>query len=454
MAVTPKITDSAALDNIPRGGAEKRRISTFSALRYHNYRLWFFGQMISLMGTWMQSMAQGWVVYELTGSKLLLGTISFVGSVPTLFLMLPAGVVADRIPKKNVLLATQTAMMVLAFILAALSATRVLQVWHIAVLAVGLGIANAFDAPARQSLAVEMVEDRRDLMNAIALNSTMFNIGRIAGPALAGIVLAAWGATWCFFLNGVSFIAVIIALAAMRLPDVPKASRSETMTAQIMVGLRYAWGNVSVRTIISVMGTASLFAMSYAVLFPALAADIFHEGEGGLAALTATMAGGALVGSLTVASLSEYPRKGRMLTVGNIVLPAALLIFAFLPSLAPALFGPAFSLGARMEWLGMSFSPLFIASLVMLLVTGWGAMVQNATANTLVQSIVPDQLRGRVMSVYSLVFFGSMPFGSLQMGALAQALGPSMGIAIGAGMALLFSLFILIAVPKVRQLEV
>lgn len=455
MAVAPKIKDPPALEGTPeRHAGERRRASTFAALRHRNYRLWFFGQMISLMGTWMQSMAQGWVVYQLTGSRLLLGMISFVGTVPTLFLMLPAGVLADRLSKKQVLLATQTMMMLLAFILAVLAGTKVLQVWQIALLSVGSGIANSFDAPARQALAVEMVEDRRDLMNAIAMNSTMFNIGRIAGPALAGIVLAQWGATWCFALNGVSFLAVIAALAAMRLPDLPRASRSETVGAQIMVGLRYVWGSITVRTIIAVMGVASLFAMSYAVLFPALAADVFHEGEGGLAALTAAMGAGALIGSLTVASLGEYRRKGVLLTAGNILFPLALLLFAFLPSVAPAVLGRVFGLGFRVGWLGLTFSPLFVVSLLTLLVVGWGAMVQNATANTLVQSIVPDEIRGRVMSVYMLVFFGSMPFGSLQMGALAQVLGPSVGIAIGAAVALAFAVFTLLAVPKVRQLEI
>ena len=206
------------------------------------------------MGTWMQSVAQGWLVYELTGSKLALGTISFAGSIPTLFLLLPAGAVADRITRRRLMMMTQSAMMVLAFILALLAATRTLQVWHIAVLAFMLGVANSFDAPARQSLAVEMVEDRRDLQNAIALNSTMFNLARVVGPAIGGFVLAELGATWCFALNGLSFVAVLIALLGMRLPDAVNASRTERLTAQIGTGLRYVWGHAEVRAIIALVG--------------------------------------------------------------------------------------------------------------------------------------------------------------------------------------------------------
>src|SRR5512136_771458 len=198
--------------------AASRLSSTFSALRHRNFRLWFIGQTLSMVGTWMQSVAQGWLVFQLTGSEFALGAISFIGTLPTLFLMLPAGALADRIPRRQVLLVTQTAMMLFAFILAILAATHVLQVWHVGVLAACLGIANSFDAPARQALAVEMVEDQRDLTNAIALNSTIFNLARVVGPAIGGAVLAALGATWCFALNGLSFLAVIAALLMMRLP--------------------------------------------------------------------------------------------------------------------------------------------------------------------------------------------------------------------------------------------
>jgi MFS family permease len=434
--------------------AETRKAAMFAALRHRNYRLWFFGQMLSLMGTWMQRVAQSWVVYQLTGSELALGTIAFIGSLPTLLLMLPAGVIADRMPKRKVLIVAQAAMMCLAFTMAILSGTGVLQVWHIMALAVGLGIANSFDAPARQSLAVEMVDDRRDLMNAIAMNSTMFNIARIVGPALGGIILAAVGTTWCFALNGLSFIAVIVALLLMRLPNVGKASHKEPVRAQIVEGLRYVWQNVSVRTIIGVVGVASLSIGSYAVLFPAFAADVFGVDATGLGALNACMGAGSLIGALTVAALGSYRHKGRLLTIGNLAFPAAVLLFALSGSLAPALFGGGLSASSRVTFLGATFPPFYLLGLLMLVGTGWGWIVQNAMANTLVQSIVPDHLRGRVMSAYMLMFFGTSPFSSLIIGSLAQALGPAAGVAVGAASALGFALFTLVAVPKVRRLEI
>jgi len=446
----PPSTDRATA----AGGSAPYRASTFAAMRYRNYRLWFFGQMISQMGTWMQSVAQGWVVYRLTGSELALGTISFAGSAPTLLLMLPAGVLADRVPKRRVLLFTQTAMMLLAVILAVLAGTDALRVWHIVVLSVCLGIANSFDAPARQSLAVEMVDDRRDLMNAIAMNSMLFNIARIVGPSLAGIILASLGATWCFALNALSFVAVICALLAMRLPDMPRASRAEPMARQLAEGLRYVWRNVNVRTIIAVVGIASISIGSYSVLFPAFAADVFRTGASGLGWLNASMGAGALIGALTVASLGSYRRKGRLLTIGNLAFPAAVLLFAGTAALAPAMAGGGGSLSALATVQGMAFTAPFALGLLTLVGCGWSVMMQNSMANTLVQTMVPDELRGRVMSAYMLVFFGSAPFGSLLMGSLAQALGPAAGVAIGAVVALSFALFTVFAVPRLRQLVI
>jgi MFS family permease len=377
------------------------------------------------MGTWMQSVAQGWLVYELTGSKLALGTISFAGSIPTLFLLLPAGAVADRIPRRRLMMMTQSAMMVLAFILALLAATRTLQVWHIAVLAFMLGVANSFDAPARQSLAVEMVEDRRDLQNAIALNSTMFNLARVVGPAIGGFVLAELGATWCFALNGLSFVAVLIALLGMRLPDAVNASRTERLTAQIGTGLRYVWGHAEVRAIVAMVGISTLFGFSYSVLLPAYAADVLHVGEAGLGGLNAAVGVGALIGALTVATLSRSRYKGWQLAAGSFLFPLGLLSFAF--------------------------SRSFSLSLVCLALVGFGFVSQNATSNTLVQGIVPDELRGRVMGVYSLMFFGTTPFGSLLAGSLAQAFGPTIGVIVGAGVTLVFALIVFIFVPSLRR---
>ena len=407
--------------------AKLRWPNTFAALRHRNYRLWFFGQTVSLMGTWMQSVAQGWLVYVLTGSELTLGVISFLGALPTLFLMLPAGAIADRVSKRSLLLLTQTVMTVQAFVLASLAETNTLRMWHVGLLSFVLGVANSFDAPARLALTVEMVEDRRDLMNAIALNSAMFNMARVVGPALGGVLLASLGAAWCFALNGLSFLAVLIALWLMRFPAVQQTLQSEPLAAQVKAGLSHVLHHVEVRTMIALIGVASLFGFSYSILMPAYAADVLHVGEAGLGTLNAAVGVGALVGSLVVASLASFRRKGLLLTIGSLLFPAALLLF--------------------------TFSRSFLFSLACLVVIGFAFVSEHATINTLIQSIVPDSLRGRVMAVFSLSFFGTAPFAALQAGAVAQALGPAAGVAIGAGMTLAFSLAVLSAVPSLRRLE-
>lgn len=409
---------SALADRLP---------TTFTALRYPNYRRWFIGQVLSLMGTWMQGVAQGWLVYEITGSRLALGTISFASTIPTLFFMLPAGAVADRISRRKIMLATQTILMIGAFILAFFAGTRLIQIWHIALVGFILGIANAFDAPARLALTVELVDDRRDLQNAIALNSTMFNLARVVGPAVGGLILAAVGVTWCFALNGVSFIAVLIALAGMRLNEAAKPPRTRHVIAEIGDGLRYVWDTKVVRALVAMVAVMSIFGFSYSVLMPAYAVDVLGVGEAGLGALTAAAGGGALIGSLTVASLTRSRRKGWQLTFGSFLFPLALIAFAF--------------------------SRSFILSLLILLVVGFGFIMQNTTSNTLVQALVPDHLRGRVMSVYSLMFMGTMPIGSLLAGSLAQVYGTTPTIVLGAAITLAFALYIVIFQPQVRRLE-
>ena len=401
--------------------------TTFSALRYPNYRRWFVGQVLSLMGTWMQMVAQGWLVYELTGSKLALGTISFISSVPTLVFMLPAGAVADRVSRRKMMLVTQTVMMICAFILAFFTGTKSLQVWYIAVLGFILGIAGAFDAPARMALTVELVDDRRDLQNAIALNSTMFNLARVVGPAIGGVILATIGATWCFLLNGLSFVAVLIALAGMHLHEPIQPPRTRPMTAEIGDGLRYVWDTKIVRALVALVAVTSIFGFSYSVLMPAFAVEVLGVGEAGLGALTAAVGVGALIGSLAVASLTRSRHKGWQLSFGSVLFPIALIAFAL--------------------------SRNFYLSLAILVFVGFGFIIQNTTGNTLVQMLVPDQLRGRVMSVYSLMFMGAMPFGSLLAGTLAQAYGTTPTVIFGAGVTLLFSLFVVIFIPQVRRLE-
>ena len=418
--MSPEVAESQ------RQAEAKARGSSFAVLKYRNYRLWFFGQMVSLMGTWMQNMAQGWLVYQITGSRLALGLIGFAGSIAQVVLMLPAGLVADRISKRSIMLVTQSVMMTLAFTLALLVATGAVQAWHIAIMAFLLGVANAFDAPARQSIVVELVEDRQDLGKAIMLNSVMFNSGRVVGPSVAGVVLAAFGAAWCFALNGLSFVAVLVALSLIRLTPRAAPPRSGAMFQQIAVGLRYVRDSVAVRTVILMLGVSSLFGNAYGTLLPVFAQDVLHVGASGLGALSAASGVGALVGAFGLASLRNIERKGVLLLASYMWVPAMAILYAF--------------------------SRSFPLSLGLLALAGLGGSIQPAMTNTVVQTLVPDALRGRVMAVYSLVFFGSMSLGSLQAGAVAQALGPSAGVALGATVALLFAATVALTVSAVRKL--
>ncbi len=408
----------------PRGFALPK---TFAALRHRNYRLFFTGQLISLIGTWMQNVAQAWLVYAITGSPLYLGIVSFASSIPVLTLALGAGVFIDRVPKRTLLILTQTSAMVLAFILAADVWGGWVQAWHIVVLSFLLGAVNAFDAPARQAFVAEMVDAREDLMNAIALNSAIFNAARIIGPTLAGIALAAVGAAWCFFLNGVSFIAVIIGLWMMNVRPLVGAKRTESPVDQLREGLGYIWHHQTVRTIISLVAVVNLFAFGYSSLMPAFAQDILKSGPTGLGLLSAAVGIGALGGALIVASLGNFNGKGRLLTFGNLVFPTMVLLFS------------------ASRWLPLS--------MLILVGVGFGFMIQNATANTLVQTAVPDELRGRVMSVYMMVFQGFFPLGALLAGAIAERTTISFGAAFGGSIALAYGLFLFWRAPFIRRLS-
>jgi MFS family permease len=411
-----------------RFSAGGRRSATFAALRYPNYRRWFTGQVLSLGGSWMQSVAQGWLVYQMTGSSLALGAITAAGTIPTIFLMLPAGAITDRVSNRRLLMVTQVVMMISALLLAALTWLDVLQVWQIAALALMSGIAQSFDAPARLAITPKLVEDRADLQNAIAMNSMMFNLARVAGPAIGGLVLASMGAAWCFLINGLSFLAVLIALAGMKLPDdVGKPRSDRRIIAEIGDGLRYVWQQPVVRTLVALVGVTSLFGLSYAVLLPAYATDVLKLDAKGYGLLNAAVGIGALTGSLSVASLSRWKSKGLQLTVGSLAFPLALLCFAATRSYLLALFCLA---GA-----GMSF------------------VIQNATANTIIQLSAPDALRGRVMSVYTLFFFGSTPVGAMFAGAVAQRWNSTAAIVLGASITLAFALAIVFVVPTVRKAQ-
>lgn len=399
---------------------------TFAALKHYNYRLWFFGQMVSLMGTWMQSTAQGYLIYQLTSSPAYLGLVGFVGGLPALLFTLFGGVIADRISRRNMMVITQTSMLVLAFILAGLAFTNVVQPWHIIMLAFLLGIANAFDAPARNAFVTELVS-REDMTNAIALNSTMFNIGTVVGPSIAGLTYAAFGPAWCFTLNGISFIAVIAALLFMRIKPVAQTSQRATVLADLKEGLRYVFSHSLILSLIGSVGLVSIFGIGMLTLLPAWATDILHGDVTTNGLLVSARGFGSLVSALMLAYLGGRRYRGKLWTIGAFIMPLTLFIFAWI------------------RWLPLS--------LVALVVVGWGFMMIMNNSNAMMQTQIPDHLRGRVMSVYTLVFFGSMPLGSLFAGSFAQKFNEPLTVMLGAAVLMALAITAWIFLPGIRRQE-
>jgi MFS family permease len=380
----------------------------FRALRHRNYRLFFCGQIISLIGTWMQSIAQAWLVYRLTKSSLLLGVVGFAGQIPV-FLVAPlGGLIADRYSRHRIVIATQTASMILALILAVLTLTGHIrnehQVWEVILLASLLGLVNAFDIPARQAFIVEMVVPE-DLINAIALNSAMFNGARILGPAVAGITVAAIGEGWCFFSNGVSYLAVIAGLLLMTVAPRPRAPRKGSGLDSVLEGFRFVLHTGPIRALLLLLGLVSLTGMPYAVLMPIFADKILHSGPRGLGMLMGATGVGALAATMVMAARREVRGLGRWVNYASTGFGLSLIAFSFSRSL-----------------------PLSIA---LLLPAGFSMLIQMSSSNTLIQTMVPDELRGRVMSVYSMMFMGMAPFGALLAGAFAKGLGAPLTVAIG-----------------------
>lgn len=396
----------------------------FTALKYPNYRLWFWSQMFSLFGTWMQSAALQYFIYDLTKSPAYLGLVGFAAGVPSWFFMLYAGVIADRMPRRALIITTQTAMMLLAFILAALTFLHLVQPWHILIIALLLGVANAFEAPARQAFVLEMV-DLHDMTNAIALNGAMFNTATAIGPAVSGLVYAILGPAWCFTINGISFIAVIVALALMKLkPFVPKLEKTSTV-ADLKEGIKYVAGHPMVRTITGLIAIVSLFGIAYGTLLPAWAVKILGGDAKTNGFLQAFRGLGALSGALLIASLGRFHFRGRLLTLGTLTMPALILVFAFV------------------RWTPLSLLILFGAGMSQIFIFN--------LCNALVQTFSPDALRGRVMSVYTFVFFGSMPIAALGIGATAQRLGEPAAVIIGASIMLLAAGLVWIFFPRLRH---
>jgi MFS family permease len=414
--------DTAGPQSSP-AATRSRLTQGIRALRHRNFQLFFSGQMISLIGTWMQNVAQSWLVYRLTGSSLLLGAVSFSNQIPV-FLMAPlGGIVADRYKRQHVVIATQIASMVLAFILAGLTLTGVVQIWHIFVLSALLGVVNAFDIPARQSFIVEMVV-KEDMINAIALNSSMFNGARVVGPAIAGILVASIGEGWCFFANAVSYIAVIIGLFLMRVEDRPPVAKQESLLEDVREGFRWVRQTAPIRALLLLLGLVSFVGMPYAVLMPIFADKVLHGGARGLGILMACSGVGALIGALSLAFKQGVKGLGSWVLFSSAGFGVSLILFAL----------------SRWFWL----------SSLLLLPVGYTIMVQMASSNTLIQSMVPDRLRGRVMSVYSMMFMGMAPMGALGAGVVAEHLGAPAGVAVGGVLCIIGSVIFGIHLPALR----
>jgi MFS family permease len=407
------------------------------ALRHRNFQLFFSGQLISLIGTWMQTVAQSWLVYKLTGSGLLLGAVGFSSQIPVFLIAPIGGITADRANRQRIVIATQTASMLLAFVLAALTLSGKVQVWHVFVLAALLGVVNAFDIPGRQSFLVDMV-GKEDLMNAIALNSSMFNGARVIGPAIAGVLVARLGEGWCFFANGVSYIAVITGLLLMRVPAPARASRHASPFEHIKEGFQFVEHTAPIRTLLLLLGVVSVTGMPYVVLMPIFADRVLHGGGQHLASLIGAhdlgavrlgilmgAAGvGALLGALTLAMRSGVKGLGRWVTVCCAGFGVSLMLFA----------------ASKSFWL----------SVALLLPVGYFIMLQMAASNTLIQVMVPDSLRGRVMAVYSMMFMGMAPIGALLGGALSDRFGAPVTVAMGGLAAVAGAWWFGVQLPKIR----
>jgi MFS family permease len=378
--------------------------ATLRALGYRNFQLFFGGQLISLIGTWMQNVAQAWLVYRMTGSSVLLGLVSFSSQIPV-FLMAPVGgIVADRFPRRRVLIGTQTAAMLLALVLAALTLTGAVRIWHIFVLSALLGVVNAFDIPARQAFFVEMV-GREDLINAIALNSSMFNASRVIGPAVAGILVAGIGEGWCFFANGVSYIAVIAGLLLMAVEPHRAVKQPKSPLADVIEGFRFVIGSAPIHHLMIMLGVLSVTGMPFAVLMPIFAGQILHGGANELGILMGASGVGALAGALLLATRETVKGLGRWVAISAGAFGASLIAFA----------------ASRSFWV----------SCALLLPVGFAMMVEMGSSNTLIQTMSPDRLRGRVMSVYSMMFMGMAPFGAVLSGVTAARWGAPATVAAG-----------------------
>jgi MFS family permease len=394
-------------------------------LKYRNYRLFFFGQSISLIGTWMQRVAMSWLVYRLSNSAVVLGIVAFSGQIPTFLLTPLGGVAADRYNRRRLLLATQILATVQAVILAVLVLTGAIAVWHLIILSIALGTINAFDMPTRQAFVVQMIDDREDLGNAIALNSSMVNVARLLGPSIAGLLIATVGEGQCFAINAASYLVVIATLAMMSVKQ-QKNTGKATVWQQLKGGFGYALGFAPVKYLIALLALLSLAGMPYVVLMPIFARDILHGGSRTFGFLMAASGVGALTGAIYLA------RRKTVLGLERIIV------------ISSSLFGVGI--------IGFSLSTLTWFSMLCMLLAGLGMILQLASSNTVLQTMVEDDMRGRVMSLYAMAFVGSFPFGSLIAGYLASRIGAPHTLMIGGACCLIGSFLFLRKLPALRRL--
>ncbi len=397
---------------------------TLRSLRHRNFRLFLSGQLISLIGTWMQSIAEGWLLYQMTGSAALLGVLGFLANIPALFPGPIAGVFVDRHNKRKMIFATQSASMLCAFVLAALVFTGTVQVWHLLALALCLGLINTWDIPARQAFLFEMV-GREDLMNAIALNSSMFNCAKLIGPAIGGILVYAFGEGWCFLINGISYFAVLASLALMKLEKKEEISKQEGLMQRLREGYHFIHSHHPIRDLLLLLGVVCVAVAPYSVLLPVFTDQILESGSRGYGILMSAAGLGALFAAISIASRRSFRSLG----------------------------GPA---GAAATGMGtflivFSFSKSFWLSAVALFFVGFFLMYTLVCINTLIQSMSPDSMRGRIMSYYTMMMMGIPPLGCLIVGACAEWIGAPSTVAISGGISILAGIVFLWNLPRFKE---
>lgn len=395
------------------------------ALRHRNYRLFFAGQSISLIGTWMTNLASTWLLWRLTGSAEMLGLLGFAAQVPTFVFASIAGVWVDRLNRHRLLIATQTLAMVQAFTMAALTLTGAIQIWEIFALQLTLGLINAFDMPARQAVLVDLIDDRGDLSNAVALNSSMVNAARLIGPSIAGVIIAWVGEGWCFFADGVSYIAVITSLVLMTVAVRPHPAVRKRVLHDLRDGFHYAYHSQPIRVILLLVALIGLAGLPYRVLMPVIAERTLGGGAHTLGFLMAAMGAGALAGALYLASRRSVLGLGRLIP------------------LAAGTFGLALA--------GVGLSHTLWLSMLMMVIMGLGFMVHLAASNTLIQTLVREEMRGRVMALYLMAFMGMATFGSLLSGVVAELIGASLTLVGGGVVCLAGAVWFRLKLPALRE---